>query len=111
MFYVLLNNKFCKKDVLAIHHQYLTPEQLYKLALISPNHTINIIKNIEVVNKQKATLPSPLINLIKCTNPLCISRPEHKEFVTSRFYVESYEPLEVRCHYCEQLYTQNEIEC
>ncbi len=104
------SGKFNKKDVLAIHHQYLTSDQLYKLALISPKHTINIIKDRKIVNKQRAMLPSPLEDFITCSNPLCISRPEHNEFVKSIFYVESQDPLELRCHYCEQLYQQNELE-
>ena len=80
-----------------------------KIALISPKHTINIIKDKKVIKKERAILPSPIHDLLICNNPLCISRPEHKEFARSIFYVESDDPLHVRCHYCEEIFTRDEI--
>jgi len=99
-----------RKDVLAIHGKELASEQLYKLGLLSAEHTINIIKDKQVVQKLKASLPSPLVGLFECKNPLCISRSEHKEFAESRFYIEEQEPLVVRCHYCEQILKRGDIE-
>lgn len=108
------SQKSGRKDVLAIHGKELETEQLYKLALLSAKHTINIIKDQHVVQKFKANLPSPLVNLFECINPLCISRKEHNEFAESRFHVESNtldtsSPLIVRCHYCEQVLKRGEI--
>lgn len=103
------SEKMGRKDVLAIHKLQLSPEQLYKVALLSPKHTINIIRNKVVVQKLKAILPSPLKDLIICNNPLCISRSEHFEYAGSIFYPESQDPLQVRCHYCEQLHQMDQI--
>ncbi|MBF0364648.1 MAG: aspartate carbamoyltransferase [Oligoflexia bacterium] len=104
------SQKFSRKDVVAIHKVKLSPEQMYKVALLAPEHTINIIKKNRVVQKQKAKLPSPLRAIITCANPICVSRKEHNEYAPSVFYVEKHDPLEVRCHYCEQTLTREHIE-
>ncbi len=104
------SKKHGKKDVLAVHAIKLSPEQLYKLALVSQTHTINFIEKKNVVKKGKAILPPILKDLIVCKNHLCISRKEHKEAAPSIFYVESREPLKVRCHYCEQTEYRGDIE-
>ncbi|MBF0360457.1 MAG: aspartate carbamoyltransferase [Oligoflexia bacterium] len=103
------SKQFERKDVLAIHKLILSTQQLYKIALLSPKHTINIIKGQRVIKKERAILPSPLYDLLICNNPLCISRSEHNEFARSIFYVESDDPLQVRCHYCEEIFSRKEI--
>lgn len=104
------SGKLKKKDVIAVHAKDLSPEQLYRVALISEEHTINIIKDKRVIKKGKAILPPVLKDLIICKNPLCVSRCEHNESAPSIFYVESQEPLRVRCHYCEQTEERDTVE-
>jgi aspartate carbamoyltransferase catalytic subunit len=104
------SNKLGRKDVLAIHNATLDPEQLYKISLISPDHTINYIENREVIKKGKTSLPKVLNNHLICKNERCISRKEHLEFCKGKFIVESAHPLQVRCHYCEQQMKGENIE-
>lgn len=104
------SQSFGKKDVLAIHDFNLTPEQLYKVTLISPGTTINYIKEGKVVKKGRVVLPKIVEGLILCNNPNCISHPAHNEHIPSWFYVESSQPLKVRCHYCEKPMEGGEIE-
>lgn len=104
------SGKMQRKDVLAIHNKQLTPEQFYKVALVSQSHTINYIENQKVYKKGKAILPPILEGHLVCKNERCISRSEHKEFIDGRFYVESHNPLEIRCHYCEKVQRGDEIE-
>ena len=99
-----------RKDVLAIHDVDLSPEQLYKISLISPDHTINYIENRIVYKKGKTILPSILKDHLICKNERCISRKEHQEYCSSHFYVESQHPLKVRCHHCELIKLGDEIE-
>lgn len=91
-----------RKDVLAIHNFELTPKQLSRIALISPDATINIIRDQQVVKKGKVILPKVIEELVLCDNHNCISNPEHHEHAVSKFHVESKEPLRLRCHYCEK---------
>ena len=98
-----------RKDVLAIHNVSLSPEQSYMLGLISDQATVNIIQTQKVVRKGKVGLPDVIDNLVQCQNMRCISRPEHYEFATNKFYVESREPLKIRCHYCEHPMERSEI--
>ena len=99
-----------RKDVLAIHDIDLTPQQLYKISLISPKHTINYIENREVYKKGKTILPTILKDHLICKNERCISRKEHQEYCDSIFYVQSQNPLIVRCHHCELIKRGEEIE-
>ena len=94
--------KYGQKDVYCLVDFFLTPEQTWKLGLISDRATINILKEGKVQRKFKVVLPSQLEGLIECQNRNCISRPEHFEHAKSRFYVESRQPLKLRCHYCEK---------
>ncbi len=99
-----------KKDVIAIHERTLAADELYKVALISSDHTINFINDKRVTKKGRVVLPSVIDDLLDCPNPKCISREEHKEFAKSRFYLEGHRPLKVRCHYCERILKRSELE-
>lgn len=104
------SNKLGRKDVLAIHNTHLTPDQLYKVSLLSPEHTINYIENKRVIKKGRTYLPKILKGHLICKNERCISRKEHKEYCKETFIVESQHPLKVHCHYCELMMKGDEIE-
>ncbi len=90
------------KDVYGIANKYFTPEQLWKIALVSDNATINIIRGGEVQEKFKVRLPPLLEGIVACTNPMCVSYEDNHEHVTPKFHVETQSPLQIRCHYCER---------
>lgn len=90
-----------KKDVVKIENRALSPEEANRLALIAPNATINIIKDYEVVEKNKVTVPEELINTLKCANPNCITN--QNEPVVPAFNVESKDPLILRCTFCGRI--------
>jgi len=87
------------KDILKIEGLELSKEDVNKIALISPDATINIIKDSKVVSKFKIDLPKNIDGIIKCTNPNCIT---NKEKIESKFTVEQKETLKIRCNYCEK---------
>ncbi|MEM3194314.1 MAG: aspartate carbamoyltransferase regulatory subunit, partial [Candidatus Bathyarchaeia archaeon] len=91
-----------------IEGRELNPEEVDKIALIAPHATINIIRNYRVVEKQRVKLPSIIQGIIKCTNPPCISNSE-SEPVKPIFYVESEEPLRLRCHYCGHIMGKEDV--
>lgn len=46
------------------------------LAYISPNITVNIIKDGELAEKKHIKLPKTLVDILKCKNPRCICSTE-----------------------------------
>lgn len=98
----LPSKRYGSKDVYGIADTYFTPEQLWKIALVSDHATINIIRGGEVQQKFKVLLPAILEGIVACTNPMCISYDDNHEHVTPKFHVESQSPLAIRCHYCER---------
>ena len=95
-----------KKDVLKIEGIELSKEDVNKISLISPNATINIIKDGVVVRKFKVEIPDTIEGILKCTNPNCITQIEN---IAGKFKVEEKEPLKIRCAYCEKFLNSIEI--
>ena len=96
-----------KKDIVKIEGRELKAEEVDKIALIAPNATINIIRDYKVVDKKRVQLPKVIKNIVRCANPACISNSN--EPVQPTFYVESQEPLYLKCHYCGYLMERDEI--
>ncbi len=95
------------KDIIKIEGRGIAKKELEKIALIAPEATINIISNYAVSEKYRAQLPEKLVGLVKCPNPNCISNREG----TAQLVVETKTPpITVRCHYCERLYPQEDLE-
>lgn len=91
-----------RKGVIKIEDKLLTDGETSIIALLSPNATINKIKNWEVAEKKNVELPSEFEGIICCRNPTCITnKREPREIVVPKFYVVSKEPVKVKCHYCD----------
>ncbi len=94
------SSKMGKKDILKVEGMYISEEELSKIALISPNATINLIKDYEIERKFKVKPPEVVDDVLKCPNPMCVSNVE-REPVRPRFYVKIEEnEVSARCHYC-----------
>ena len=94
------SNKMGRKDIVKVEGMYISEEKLNKIALISPNATINLVRNYEIERKFKVNPPPIVEEVLKCPNPMCISNTQ-REPIKSIFYVKT-EKKEVsaRCHYC-----------
>ncbi|MGQ9565213.1 MAG: aspartate carbamoyltransferase regulatory subunit [Candidatus Bathyarchaeales archaeon] len=101
------SKKLGKKDMVKIEGRELNPDEVDKIALLAPHASINIIRNYEVVEKKEVKLPKVLKGIIKCANPACVSNSD--EPVQPKFYVESEEPLSVKCHYCGYIMEKQDI--
>ena len=74
------------------------------LGYIDHKITVNIIKDEQICEKRKLTLPKEVKNVIKCRNPRCITSIEQgldQVFVLTDIDREIY-----RCKYCEEKYTK-----
>lgn len=92
------SKRFKSKDIVKIEGRELKPQEVHKIALLAPHATINIIRDYRVTRKDEVRLPKEIDDIIKCANPACISNSN--EPVRARFYVDSEEPLLLKCHYC-----------
>jgi aspartate carbamoyltransferase regulatory subunit len=94
------------KDIVKVENRALKAEVVKKIAIVAPQATVNIIKEFEVIEKIPVELPAELIGIVRCSNRNCITNSGER--VTSYFVVESKDPLQLRCHYCETLVEGNE---
>ena len=96
---VLIRNarstQFGRKDMIKIEGKI--DLDLNLLGYVDHHVTVCVIKNGEIVEKQKLTLPKRLTNVIRCKNPRCICTIEEGidhvfELTPNKTY---------RCIYCE----------
>lgn len=90
------STRFGRKDIVKIENRYLSKEETDIIALIAPTATINIIRNYDVVEKRKVSMPRVISGLIRCPNTTCITRHEG---IATTFEILSGE-LRARCIYC-----------
>jgi len=95
------------KDIVKVEGRELNPGEVDKIALLAPHASINIVRNYKVADKKSVKLPSIIRGTVKCGNPACISNSN--EPVQPQFYVESQEPLMIKCHYCGFLMEKKDI--
>ena len=97
------SNKMGRKDIIKIECP-IEAVDLDILGFIDHNITVNIIKGDEIVEKRKLTLPKQIKNVIKCSNPRCITSIEQE---LQQIFILTDEEREVyRCKYCEEKYTK-----
>ena len=91
-----------KKDIIKIEGG-LDLVDLDVLGFVDHNITVNIIKNGEIVEKKRLSLPKQVTNIIKCKNPRCITSIEQG---LNQVFVLADEKKQVyRCKYCEEKYS------
>lgn len=83
-----------RKDIIKINE--LIDINLDVLGYINSDITVNIIKN-GVAEKKTVTLPKRIVNVVKCTNPRCISNAED---IPHEFELTDNKGT-YRCIYCE----------
>jgi len=102
------SKKFNTKDIIKIENVFLNETQMQQISILSPNATISLIENNNVIEKKKVTLPNIITKLILCVNQTYISNSE-KEPISTEFTVLEEKPLKIQCIYCERIYKLEEI--
>jgi aspartate carbamoyltransferase regulatory subunit len=97
-----------RKDIVKIENVILDEEMLQKIAIIAPQATINLIENYSVIRKHKVSLPRELRGVVRCPNRNCITNAPER--VQTFFILERENPVELRCHYCEELVEGDHVE-
>ncbi|MBI4882384.1 MAG: aspartate carbamoyltransferase regulatory subunit [Planctomycetes bacterium] len=101
------SQKLKQKDLIKIENRELTQEEVNKIAILSPEATLSIIRDFKVFSKIRPELADELEGLVRCLNPSCISNNER---IKSRFLVHKRSPLQLRCYYCERAIPEDEIQ-
>jgi aspartate carbamoyltransferase regulatory subunit len=60
---------------------------------------VNYIKDGELKEKAKLSLPRDVSGILQCKNPRCITQQEEVESIT--FYLVDEKTKEYRCEYCD----------
>ncbi len=97
------SNRLGMKDIIKIENLNVDPKTLMKMALISPELTISIIRDGHVHEKIQPTVPPEVEGVIICKNPKCVTLRE--QYLTSRFKVDWDKTgrLKQQCLYCEHI--------
>ena len=91
------SGKMGRKDILKICEPI--DINLDVLGYLAPGVTVNIIKDGKVVERRHIDPPETINDVIKCTNPRCITSIEQE--LPNIFKLTDKENLVYRCIYCE----------
>ena len=93
-----------RKDILKVECPVGTIN-LDVLGFLDHNITVNVIKDEQIVEKKKLSLPKEIHNVITCKNPRCITSIEQE--LEQVFILTDEENAVYRCKYCEEKYRKN----
>lgn len=102
------SGKLGKKDIVKVENRFLEEEDTNKLAVISPNATINKIRNYKLVEKRRVSLPDAIDRIFRCPNPNCITGSTEK--IESVMEVVDKEGRKFQCRYCRRLLDVERLE-
>lgn len=97
--YNLRSKKMGHKSIIKIAGKFFSDEELNQLSVISPNVTLCIIKDYEIVEKKEVKMPDVLKGIVRCANPKCIS---NNEPMRTNFHVIDKGKGILQCHYCNK---------
>lgn len=103
----LESKKMGSKGIVKISDKFFEEDEINKIALIAPNAVLNTIRNYEVVEKKRLTLPAVIKGIVKCNNPKCIT---NNEPMPTRFSVLDSDNIVLKCYYCNVKIGQEDIE-
>ena len=96
-----------KKGIIKIADRYISDEEIGRLSVVAPNVTLNIVKDYQIVQKKYVQYPKLIMNVVKCSNPKCITNHQP---VPTKMEVFDVRYKSLRCVYCERVMQHEEIE-
>ena len=103
----LESKKLGRKAIIKISGIYFEDEDINRIALVAPDAKLNIIRDYEVVEKKVVEVPDNIVGVAKCMNPKCIT---NFETVTTKFKVVSKKEVALKCHYCDKITNQENLQ-
>jgi aspartate carbamoyltransferase regulatory subunit len=92
------------KDVVKVEGRELSQSEVDVLSLVAPEATINIIREFDVVEKNRLVRPDRVVGVVSCPNHNCITNGG--EPIDAKFEVVA---DGVRCEYCSTIVSDEEI--
>ena len=92
------SDRLGRKDIVKVEDRELSQSEVDVLSLIAPEATINIVRDFDVVEKNRVTRPDTVTGVLSCPNRNCITNAG--EPVETRFDVVA---DGVRCDYCSTI--------
>lgn len=102
----LKSKKMGSKGIIKVEDKFFSDDELNQLSIITPNVTLCIIRDFEVVEKKTVCMPEELIGLVKCANPKCIT---NNEPMKTHFHVLDKNKGILQCHYCNKEESLNHV--
>lgn len=96
------------KAIIKINDRYPADDEINRIALVAPDAIVNTIRNYEVTDKRHVTVPEKITGFVRCCNPACITN--HQPVETAFDVVVKGGKTALRCHYCEKLTYQSQME-
>ena len=103
----LESKKLGKKAIIKIADKFFADDDINRIALVAPDAKLNIIRDYEVVEKKVVEVPDTIVGIARCMNPKCIT---NFELVTTRFRVVSKKNVMLKCHYCEKITDEDNLQ-
>ena len=101
------SSKLGKKGIIKLSKVFFKDDEINRIALVAPCAKLNIIRDYDVVEKRVVEIPDEIIGIVRCVNPKCITNNQE---VTTRYEVISKSEVKLKCHYCEKITDQDNIE-
>ena len=101
------SKKYGKKGIIKVSNKFFAPDQISKIALVSPTATLIEIRDYEVTQKVQVQISDEIKGLVKCMNPNCITNFEE---VPTHFEVTDKNEIVLKCRYCEKNTGKTNIE-
>ncbi|GET21887.1 MULTISPECIES: aspartate carbamoyltransferase regulatory subunit [Prolixibacter] len=95
------------KAIIKVENRFFKDKEINKIALVAPHAKLNTIKDYEVVEKYVVEIPDEIQDIARCFNPKCITNNEN---IDTHFEVISKSPVALKCHYCEKITHQDQMD-
>ncbi len=103
----LTSQRLGTKGIIKVADTFFPDEVINRIAILAPTAVVNIIEDYEVVKKEQVVVPDEIVDIVRCTNPKCISCNEPMK---TRFTVVGRDPITLACRYCEHEFSGDGIE-
>ncbi len=103
----LKSSKLGEKAIIKVEDKFFEDYEINKIALVTQEANLNIIKDYKVVRKMKVEIPKEVVGIAKCFNPKCVTNHED---ITTKFSVISKKYVSLKCKYCEKITDKKHIE-
>jgi aspartate carbamoyltransferase regulatory subunit len=104
--YNLKSEKMGNKSIIKVADKFFSDDEINQLSVVTPNVTLSIIRDYDVVEKKEVRMPEELIGIVRCDNHKCIT---NNEPMCTRFRYLGKERGTLQCHYCNREIKLSEV--